>query len=489
MITIREQAQIRDYLLIDRLSETNMGQVWKAADLARNRTVALKMLRDDLVDDKAFRGRFLDETNRHLRLEHPNIVPVYDYFSEDNLLCLVMRYIEGPSLAQVLAAQNGKPLPLERLRRMSEQVLSALDYAHRNGIIHRDVKPSNILLDREDNAYLIDFGIALAVGDIRRTRIGGIVGTPLYMSPEQIRTPRQVDQRTDVYSYGCVLFEMATGRTPFQASDDLEGDFLIRQAHVTQPPPHPKRLNPGLPDRLESIILAAMEKDPEKRIPGCGEFKRLLEQLERPEGNGKFSWPTAVVFRRAAVALLATLIVLGALAGRRTIVEYFVHFVIGPLRSVLRPVNVSTPAPAPPSVYKPPAPQPPVVPPVSPPVSIGSRPANQPNQTTNNPFIKQFNIDLRATEDHPEVAIYQLEIGQLGRLGHVHLEAVWQGGGELQVFLNRKGETVKVGRSPLRLDRLITSEDLASFPTWQVTVANKSEIRAHGTLTMTISDN
>jgi serine/threonine protein kinase len=309
MITIREQTQIRGYVLMTRLSQTNMGQVWKARDVARSRVVALKMLRDDLVEDSEFRSRFEDESRRHSRLEHPHIVPVYDFFAEDNLLCLVMRYIEGQSLGQLLDSLNGKPLPIARALRISQQVLGALDYAHRNRILHRDVKPSNILLDGEDNAYLIDFGIALAIGDIRKTRVGGVVGTPLYMSPEQIRTPRQIDQRSDVYSYGCVLYEMTTGRPPFSAGEETDPDFAIRQAHLNETPPRPKNLNPAIPDAWEQVILDALKKDPDERISGCHEFSRLLEEaaVERSVPGPKRRWRAAVGALVAVAAVSAVL--------------------------------------------------------------------------------------------------------------------------------------------------------------------------------------
>src|SRR5689334_9877933 len=205
VIILTPSARVRDYVLVERLSQTNMGQVWKAEDVTRQRTVALKMLRDDVVEDPEFRERFLDETKRHFKLEHPHIVPVYDFFAEDNLLCLVMRHIHGPSLSKLLSTQAGRPLPLDQTIRISLDVLGALDYAHRHGIVHRDVKPSNILLDEEGSGQLSAYGISVAIGDIRKTRVGTSLGTPLYMSPDQIRSPRAVDQRADVYGYGCVL--------------------------------------------------------------------------------------------------------------------------------------------------------------------------------------------------------------------------------------------------------------------------------------------
>jgi tRNA A-37 threonylcarbamoyl transferase component Bud32 len=311
VIAISENTRIRDYVLLTRLCQTNMGQVWKAQDVVRNRVVVLKMLRDDLVTDPEFRERFLDESKRHCNLEHSHIVPVYDYFAEENLLVLVMRYIDGQSLSQALTEQAGKPLPVSRILRISDHVLSALDYAHRNGIVHRDVKPSNILLDREDNANLIDFGISVAIGDIRKTRVGTVIGTPLYMSPEQIRTPREVDQRTDVYSFGCVLFEMATGRAPFVPAPGEDPDFAVRQAHLTQRPVFPKGLVPDPPAALKAIIGMALEKKPDDRIPGCGEFRRLLQEVgatQVPPKRRLWRWAAALFALFAAVWLLTLLL-------------------------------------------------------------------------------------------------------------------------------------------------------------------------------------
>jgi hypothetical protein len=191
-----------------------------------------------------------------------------------------MRHIHGPSLSKLLSTQAGRGLPLDQTIRISLDVLGALDYAHRHGIVHRDVKPSNILLDEEGSAQLIDFGISVAIGDIRKTRVGTSLGTPLYMSPEQIRTPRAVDQRADVYGYGCVLYEMATGKPPFLPLGDEDPEFAIRQAHLSKEPVSPRQLNPSVPPALEKIILWSLEKAPDDRIAGCGEFRRLLQEAD-----------------------------------------------------------------------------------------------------------------------------------------------------------------------------------------------------------------
>lgn len=282
-----EECQFGDYIIKSHLAEGGMGSVWRAWDPKLNRDVAIKTISYDLVDDRDFEHRFLDEVSRHSRLDHPNIVRVLDVFESGGHCCCVMELIEGESLFSLLEHIPSHRLALEMAIPIFEDILQALDYAHRQGIIHRDVKPSNILLNHENRALLIDFGIALAIGEKRRTRAGLTVGTPLYMSPEQITRPRSVDHRTDVYSVGCILYEALTGEAPFKGktSERADTDFAIKQAHIKQMPLPPSELVPEFPHDIERIIMWALEKDPNCRIPGCGEFARLLTE----RGNGRKS--------------------------------------------------------------------------------------------------------------------------------------------------------------------------------------------------------
>jgi len=162
--------------------------------------------------------------------------------------------------------------------------LTALDYAHRHGIVHRDVKPSNVLVDHHGWVWLFDFGIAIAMGEQRRTRTGVTVGTLSYMSPEQITHPKSIDHRSDVYSVGCLLYELVTGRPPFVKNQDGVGDtdFALQQAHVRQPPVRPSQREPGIPADLDEIVMRALAKAPDDRLPGCQEFVRLLDQVGKP---------------------------------------------------------------------------------------------------------------------------------------------------------------------------------------------------------------
>lgn len=272
-------------MITERIANGGMGEVWRAWDNDHNRFVAIKAITDDLFFDANFANRFVDEGRRHSKLNHPNIVPILDAFNENNQSCLVMAMIDGMSLADLLDSRHDKRLSITEAIPIVHDLLSALNYAHKKGVIHRDVKPSNILLDKNGKGYLIDFGIALAVGEDRRTRTGQTIGTPLYMSPEQIISPGEIDHRTDVYSVGCVFYEMLTGRPPFIADIASTGDFdfAVKQAHVNeQPKPPIERVN-NIPTYINDLIMFALQKKADKRLAGCQEFIRMLDGNKKPK--------------------------------------------------------------------------------------------------------------------------------------------------------------------------------------------------------------
>jgi serine/threonine protein kinase len=266
------------------IGEGGMGAVY----LAENETLpdkrcAVKVLSKSLTDDPIFRERFFDEAKRHARLEHANIVRVYDFFEEGGEYFLVMAYVDGQSLSKIIE-EKGK-LSEEEAVPIFQALLRALDYVHRQGIVHRDVKTSNVLVDHTGQVLLTDFGISIRAGDPRLTGTQVAIGTTFYMSPEQIIRPSEIDHRSDVYSAGVVLFEMLTGHVPFEG----ETDFVIKEKHLKAPPPDPCRLNRAVSRPMARIILKALEKNPDKRFQGCADF---LSAFARPPAS---PWPARLL--------------------------------------------------------------------------------------------------------------------------------------------------------------------------------------------------
>ena len=310
-MSIRRGSRLRQYVIEDLIAQGGMGSVWRARDTRANQLVAIKAVANDLIADPEFRVRIQDEARRHQSLNHPHIVPVPDVFVAEGATCIVMKLIEGSSLATIL--DKSKRVSVEEAVRIVKDVLLALNYAHRHGIVHRDVKPSNILVDQAGGVWLFDFGVAIAMGEQRRTRTGVTVGTLAYMSPEQITHPRTIDHRSDVYSVGCLLYELLTGRPPFVRNEDGVGDtdFALQQAHVKLLPVNPRRRVASIPPELDAIIMKALEKNPDERLPGCQEFVRLLEQpAARAEaGSGTTDQsPRQKRLKAAVLAIVAALL-------------------------------------------------------------------------------------------------------------------------------------------------------------------------------------
>jgi tRNA A-37 threonylcarbamoyl transferase component Bud32 len=259
------------YRIERELGRGAMGIVFAARHVVLETRFAVKMLAPEYAADPRLRERFYKEALAQSNFEHPNVNRAVDYFEQDQRLFLVLGFVDGVPLA-TLIGEGRPPLPEARVRAIMAGMLEGLDYVHRQGVIHRDVKPSNIIVAEGDRAVLIDFGIALRAGGTRLTRFGGRVGTAEYMSPEQITAPEKLDHRTDVYSAGVVLFEMATGQVPFDGASDFE----IEQKHVRTPPPLPRGRNRQLSAGLNRVILKALEKDPARRFQGCAEFRAAL---------------------------------------------------------------------------------------------------------------------------------------------------------------------------------------------------------------------
>ncbi len=254
------------YQLLEVLGHGGMGQVYRAYDATTDRVVALKVLPPNLAEDREFQQRFRREARIAASLNDPHVVPIHSYGEIDGRLYVDMRLIEGRDLGQYIA-ENGGRLSPERAVAVIEQVAAALDSAHKVGLIHRDIKPKNILVTTaRDFVYLIDFGIARTVTDTALTRTGHTMGTVAYMAPERFRGT--TDHRADVYSLACVLHECLTGRRPF-AGDSLEEQL---NAHLNTPPPQPSTAALGIPPGLDAVVARGMAKDVEYRYQSAVEL-------------------------------------------------------------------------------------------------------------------------------------------------------------------------------------------------------------------------
>jgi serine/threonine protein kinase len=284
MIDLATGVRLGSYELVSLIGRTGMSEVWSAHD-REGKIVALKTISSRAGDDPQLRARFLREGGEHQLLKHPAIVPILDFFELNGEFYLVMQYIAGGSLEDRLEKNGWKPLPVPEALRIARQILPALDYAHQQMIIHRDVKPSNILLEG-DQAFLGDFGIALALARPRLTRVAQVMGTRSYMSPEQIQGSLNMTHLTDVYSFGCVMYEMLTGRQPFPASEGAaEPQYVIDARRVNGQVTPPRQWNPEISPRLERIILTSLAPAPQDRFSGCGSFVRALEGVETDKGT------------------------------------------------------------------------------------------------------------------------------------------------------------------------------------------------------------
>ena len=266
------------------LGRGGMSVVYVAEQVRLGRKVALKVLTSELAWDEQFRERFVRESHIAATIDHPNIIPIYDAGEADGVLYIAMRYVQGPDLKEILKRGN---LGVGRTIFLVEQLTSALDTAHAHSLVHRDVKPGNILLEEStDHVYLTDFGVAKQTTARGLTSTGHFLGTVEYAAPEQIEGG-PVDARTDVYALGCVLYECLTGSPPFAHGTE----HAVLHAHLVDPPPAVTRVRPDLPQAFDGVIATAMAKAADDRFSSCGDFARAARgaasgTARRVDGGG-----------------------------------------------------------------------------------------------------------------------------------------------------------------------------------------------------------
>src|SRR5262249_46274572 len=262
------------YRIIRKLGAGGMANVYLAEDQELGRRVAIKILDGRHAADNSFIERFRREAKNAAGLSHPNIVSIYDRGEAEGTYYIAMEYLSGRSLKELMVSRG--PTPIKIAVEYTRQILAALGFAHRNGIVHRDIKPHNVVVDPDGRLKVTDFGIARSGGTSQMTEVGSIIGTAQYLSPEQARGA-PVDQRSDVYSVGVVLYEMLTGTVPFTGDTPLE----IAMKHLSEVPVPPSEKRPDVPEDLDSIVLRALAKDPEDRYQTAQEMDADLSRVQR----------------------------------------------------------------------------------------------------------------------------------------------------------------------------------------------------------------
>src|SRR5579885_3279722 len=253
-----------------------MGSVYLARHVRLGRKAALKVLRPELADDPGFRERFIRESELAASIDHPNVIPVYDADERDGSLYIAMKLVEGSDLKAILT--TGGPLDPQAANSLIGHVAAGLDAAHSAGLVHRDVKPANILIERSTGqVYVSDFGVAKRIDRTGMTRAGSFLGTVDYCAPEQIEG-KEVDGRADVYALGCVLYHCLTGQPPFVKDSEM----AVIAAHIADPPPAVTTLRPDLPASLDGVVAVAMAKHPGVRFATC----RALAEASRQACQG-----------------------------------------------------------------------------------------------------------------------------------------------------------------------------------------------------------
>jgi serine/threonine protein kinase len=287
--------KIGEYEIVGHVGHGVAADVYKAYQAKLDRHVAVKILSPTFVGEQAFLARFVREAQAVARLDHPNILPVYDFDRQNDLVYIVMQYVDSGSLDDLL----GQPLPFDLTLHILEQVGSALSHAHQRGIVHRDVKPGNILLGPDNWVLLTDFGLVkILETPANLTPSGMSLGTPAYMAPEQV-AGEQVDQRADIYSLGATLYQMVTGRVPFEGGTGMAVAFK----HLSEALVPPRRLNPHLSAAVDKVIVKALSKEPDLRYQTVDELVAAFREApKRPlhRRRRRFHWRPSGCRRRKA---------------------------------------------------------------------------------------------------------------------------------------------------------------------------------------------
>src|SRR3954468_1051109 len=275
------------YEIVQHIARGGMAEVFLARDLLLDRPVAIKVLFPEFAADRSFVERFRREARSAANLNHPNIVSIYDWGEEEGTYFIVMEYVEGRPLRQVIREDG--PIPPQRAAEIGADIAAALSFAHKNNVIHRDVKPGNVLISPNGQVKVTDFGIARAAGNAQEalTQTGAVMGTATYFSPEQAQG-RPIDFRSDVYALGIVLYEMVVGRPPFYN----ENPVAVAYQHVRERPVPPRQRNPKIPVAFESVVLKALAKNPGNRYSSAEELRADL--LRFRAGRKVMAQPVAV---------------------------------------------------------------------------------------------------------------------------------------------------------------------------------------------------
>lgn len=267
---------VGNYKVTDKIGEGGMGSVFRGIDIMLEREVAIKMLRPELSRQPHIVERFRSEAVTLAKLNHPNIATLYSFLRQGEDFFMVMEFVRGETLDSLIGKSGA--MPWERAVALFSQALEGIDHAHKMGIVHRDIKPANMMLTETGSIKVMDFGIARVLGTDRLTKTGHLIGTVEYMSPEQVRG-EETDARSDIYSLGILLYEMLTGRVPFNSSSEYE----LMRSHIEEAPKSPGTFVPQIPVIIEQAIMRALAKKPEARQRSANEFRLMLPQVDEDE--------------------------------------------------------------------------------------------------------------------------------------------------------------------------------------------------------------